>query len=728
MDDTLTKTVTFIQYDIPPLKAGKYTLTAHQTLDGQPAPNDFTAVRSFAVGGNRFQLDGDDIVSLFPPANANGEFDGVLPNVVLKRSTLPWQRDLSRTAPIAAPWLAVLLIESASAPMVQTGTAADVIAQGTAITVTGSDATGTGTMPAGTISCPGINPLDYGQLPSTPTNFVDIPVDLFNAIAPTANDLIYLAHIREVDTCDSADDKAMRKEFAIVLGNRIPQSNTDATALLVSLENMGDYLPGDDGQASDKLPPGTSTIRLITLASWHFYANNLDESFQNLAENLNKGSSGTLGATTLRIDAPAPAAGAVPTAIANEASALAAGDADALTLNALAQGYVPMNHHLREAGDTVSWYRGPLLPYGGTAPFVNTPVFGPDALLRYDPYVGMFDTSYAAAWQLGQLLGLQSSAFATALYAWRKMLAKLQAAQSEHARLSTQLAATPGGMPVFSSFTARREALLAPVIEVPGVVAAFIAELRLLIGVPFAWLVPHEAMLPSESFRLFSVDPNWVNVLVDGALSIGRATQNEMQLDVAQQGAVHLASSTLARTRRTNDAPHLAQMKASARDPLQSMTGVLLRSQLVSGWPRLNINGYSDPDGTQELPKLRMVRLSNDVLMCLFDGVVASVAVHEAPEQLHCGVELNGTAASTTLRAVSGPNAGQQIHISEQELATVAVAMRDDNQTLKVADAATAVLNALTEQYGQQIPNFTSAEFALEFIKGVVKVEFVVGG
>lgn len=728
MRDMLTKTVTFIQYDIPPLKAGKYKLTAHQKIDGQPAPNDFTAVRSFAVGGNRFQLNGDDIVSLFPPANANGEFDGVLPNVVLKRSTLPWQRSLSPTAPMEAPWLAVLLIESASAPKVQTGTVADVIAKGTPITVTGSDATGTGNMPAGTISCPDINPLDYGQLPSTPTSFIDMPVDLFSAIAPTANDVTYLAHIREVDTCDSADDKTLSKEFAIVLGNRIPQSNTDATAFLVSLENMGAYLPGDDGQPSANLPSGTATIRLITLASWHFYANNLDESFQNLAENLNKGSTGTLGATTLRIDAPAPASGAVPTAIANEASALAAGDADALTLNALAQGYVPMNHHQREAGDTVSWYRGPLLPYGGTAPFVGTPVFGPDALLRYDPYVGMFDTSYAAAWQLGQLLGLQSSAFATALYAWRKMLAKAQVARSEQAQLSAQLTTAAGGMPIFSSFAARREALLAPVADVPGMVAAFIAELRLLIGVPFAWLVPDEAMLPTESFRLFSVDPNWVNVLVDGALSIGRATQNEMQVDAAQQGAVHQASSKLARTRRVNDSPQLAQMKASASDPLQSMTGVLLRSQLVSGWPRLNINGYSDQDGTQEVPKLRMARLSNDVLLCLFDGVVASVAVHEAPEQLHCGVEIDGTAASTTLRTVSGSDPGQQIHISEQELATVGVPMRDDNQTLKVADAAAAVLKALTTQYGQQIPKFTSAEFALEFVKGVVKVEFVVGG
>jgi hypothetical protein len=727
MRDTLSKTVTFIQYEIPPLKAGKYKLTAHQTLDKQPAPNDFSAERTFAVGGNRFQLDGDDLVACFPPDNANGEFEGVLPNVVLKRSTLPWQRALAPTAPRNAPWLAVLLFESAKAPTVQTGTAVDLIADGTTITVTGSDAQGTGKMPRGTVSCPDINPLDYGQLPSTPTRFIDVPVDLFSGLAPTAADMPYLAHIREIDTYDSVDDKDVSKSFSVLLGNRIPQSDTDATAYLVSLENMGDYLPTDDGQPSAKLPAGTTTIRLIVLTSWHFYANDLDESFQNLAENLNKDSAGTLGATTLRIDAPAPASWAVAAAIADEATTVSGADADALTLNALAQGYVPMNHHLREAGDTVSWYRGPLLPYGGTSPFVSIPAFGPDALLRYDPYIGMLDASYAAAWQLGQLLGLQSSAFSTALYAWRKTLAKADAARAEQALLLAQLTPEGGDEPVFASFSAKRQTLLTTTPDVPDLVAAFIGQLRVLIGVPFAWLVPHEAMLPTESFRLFSVDPNWIDALVDGAFSIGRATESELQQDAAQQGTVHLASSRSARGRRVNDRPQLAGLKASATDALQTITGVLLRSQLVSGWPRLNINGYADQQGTQEVPKLRMERLSSDAILCLFDGMVASVSVHEAPEQLHCGLELAGGAASTTLRMVSGSDPGQQIHVSEHELATASVPLRADNQTLKVADAATSVLNTLTTQYGQNIPTFSSAEFALEFVKGVVKVEFVVG-
>ena len=725
MSDTLSKTVTFIQYDIPPLKAGKYTLLAHQTVN-QEAPNDFTAQRVFAVGGSRFQLNGDDLVATFPPANANGEFTGVLPGVVLRRCKLPWERT-SVESELDAPWLAVLLIEASDMPTVQSGTAANLIAEGTRITVTGSDATGTGNMPAGTFASPGLNPLDYGQTPDTPTSFIDLSVELFSRIAPTMADLPFLAHIREVDTYDTVDDSETSKRYAVVLGNRVPVPNTDAYGVLVSLENLGDYLPDNDGNPSPNFPQGTTTLRLITLASWRFFANDLDESFQNLAESLNKDMQGNLGPTTVRIDAPAASTDAVGQAIADEPTGLTGADADATVLNALAAGYVPLDHHLREAGDTVSWYRGPLLPYGGTPGYLTIPAFGPDALLRYDPYTGMFDTSYAGAWQLGQLLALQSNAYSTALYQWKKSLAKGVAAQAEQALIESLLGGGENGT-AFPSFTARRAMTTAPLPIVPEIVADFMGQLRLLVGVPFAWLVPDETMLPTESFRLFSLDPNWIEALIDGAFSIGRATEGELAADAAQQPAMQTMTASKARVRRVNDRPHLSLAKTGNQGTLDIVTGMLLRSQLVPGWPRLNINGYSDTAGTQEVPKLRMAQLASDVMICLFDGNVAMVAIHEAPEQLHCGVELSDDAATTTLRAVTGDDPGQQFMTDPKGgPASAAVPLRGDGRTLQVADAAQSVLTKLNTDFSQNITNFTSAEFALEFIKGVVKVEFTVG-
>ncbi len=92
-----------------------------------------------------------------------------------------------------------------------------------------------------------------------------------------------------------------------------------------------------------------------------------------------------------------------------------------------------VGEHLRFAGETVAWYRGPLAPAPLPSGTVRTPISCADAANRYDPSSGVFDVSYAAAWQLGQLLALQSSDFALALYNWRrdKRAASVAAAEQE---------------------------------------------------------------------------------------------------------------------------------------------------------------------------------------------------------------------------------------------------------------------------------------------------------
>ena len=80
---------------------------------------------------------------------------------------------------------------------------------------------------------------------------------------------------------------------------------------------------------------------------------------------------------------------------------------------------------MRQGEKTVSWYRGPLVPLNYDKPVqIQEPVSCADELLRYDPDIGLFDTTYAAAWQLGRLLALQNQSFALALNQARKVMRK----------------------------------------------------------------------------------------------------------------------------------------------------------------------------------------------------------------------------------------------------------------------------------------------------------------
>jgi hypothetical protein len=254
----------------------------------------------------------------------------------------------------------------------------------------------------------------------------------------------------------------------------------------------------------------------------------------------------------------------------------------------------------------------------------------------------------------------------------------------------------------------------------PQPVVDFIARLMLLKGVPFAYLVPDEGMLPVESLRVFQLDPNWIAALLDGAFSIGRAGAADLQRDGDLLAQLRPRAAAAARAQRRNDAPHLAARKAAAAEtPIGPVSGFLLRSQAVSGWPRLNANGYADRAGDNELSKLRVARLSKDVLIGLFEGTVQMLALHEPPEQLHCGVEPSGGQLVTGLRAVIGQQPGAELGVNAP------VATRADGQTLQVDVTAGAILAAL-QANSQDIEAVTAAEFALEMIKGVVKVDYQV--
>lgn len=707
------KKVVFIQYDEPPLKSGKYTVTLEQQVNlNTGAP--YSTTREFAVTGQRFVLNPQDFNSVFPPNLSNGEFSGVFPLAVFNRRTLLWERTSVKDDP-NAPWLALLLFNQDQVPEIRKMTVKGLVPAGTPITVEGSSKTGIGEMPDTIFSYPGMNELQYGESPEDEVNIIDIPVKIFNQIAPSPADLSYLAHIRDTEMIDKTDQKIIDEEiYSVVTGNRIPKDDAISYVFLVSLENFGEYLPSDDG--TGHIPAGKSFVRLITYFSWHFTVNNGNETFEQLLEGLNKNILGETGLSTLQYPykGKAPSASAVESALKKQADGkLAPDDANVLVGNALNMGYLPMNQWLRHTGNTVSWYRSPLVPMH-VAETVHPPYSTPDAVSQYNPETGMFDISYGSAWQIGQLMALQNKSFSASLYNWKKGETTLEAIAAEQKILADKYKE----LTAFDTImTARNRTLLAANdTPLPTDIVQWLGQLALLKGLPFNYLVPDETMLPPETIRFFYMDNNWIDCLIDGAFSIGRSATADEQRDGMRFNKIKNAGKRRSKFFRPRKTRLLSYENDSG-----IITGFLLRSAVLSGWPGLEVNGYSDNDGKNEIQKLRMEALSGDTLLCIFDGEIQMIAIHEPPEALHEGLVRNNGNWVSTLRTVSGPDPGAQI-----PGVYVNMTMRPDGQTLQVQNAATIIKQTLNAPpYNENIQDFTSAEYALEMIKGVVKVEFL---
>ncbi|QRO01742.1 hypothetical protein JRI60_23310 [Archangium violaceum] len=625
--------VEFIQYHQPAMESGTYRIRVEQVVSTKsntiPSAQTYSREVAFAVTGERFStLDASDVSAVFPPDASLGDHNNVLAHISLTRSTLPWERAPDEQD-LGLPWLALLVLRDSDFPTL------DDKPQPQIITLSQLQST-----PASTARYPAFE-LEPSQAPTDKVTVIDVKKGLLSQLLPLKSELAYLSHVRQ--PLDDSGNLA-GEEIATVIANRLPQNGGSSTAYLISLEGRypsgGDTFDFQNAGDDDK-------IRLVVLRHFQFSCLDDKQSFSQLLLNL--------AHDTFRL--------------ANSSNA----DANA----ALATGSVALRHRLREGDKTVSWYHGPFRP-GQTTDLLNLPVRDADELYRYDQGTGMFDASYAAAWELGRLLTLRNQGVALALYDWKQGQAQnIKAAEQavEHLPLTA---------PETDS-------------QVPPTISTWFSDLSLLKNVPFNYLVPDERFLPIESIRFFRVDARWVECLLDGAFSIGRVTDG----DVAQDAENPLAT------------------------PYGNLSGFLMRSDVVSGWPNLLVDGYSQvidnadfvPDAVQPLPIVRMERLSSNVLLCLFDGDVRTVDIHQKPEAMHFGVDA----------ATGNP---PQYHKTLRDLTTgdelsnpLPIPWR--NEQLGVVDIG-SLANAMKGRLGGS--GFTSAQFALEMIEGVEKVRFISTG
>ena len=83
-------------------------------------------------------------------------------------------------------------------------------------------------------------------------------------------------------------------------------------------------------------------------------------------------------------------------------------------------------------------------------------------------------------------------------------------------------------------------------------------------------------------------------------------------------------------------------------------------------------------------------------------------------------------AFTTTLREIAGDHPGQQYltdPVTGKNAYADVAARATDTRSLRLVATAKSIQNKLKD-FNQDVSTFTSAEMALELVKGVVKVEF----
>lgn len=197
----------------------------------------------------------------------------------------------------------------------------------------------------------------------------------------------------------------------------------------------------------------------------------------------------------------------------------------------------------------------------------------------------------------------------------------------------------------------------------PDSLIEWLAQLGLMYGLPFNNLVVDEKLLshdlgkedvPTEDRRLretnvmrfFYIDMEWIDSLIDGALSIGTHNSKDFKLQQAVHKAFrpHIEDAMLA---------HRVKLKGQSviEDALPqkmgTLSGFIMRSPIIAQWPGIEIRAYEHEspdinDDSQMLHVLRMERLSIDTMLMIFKGVPKSVLIKEPAEGVYAGFEYIG--------------------------------------------------------------------------------------
>lgn len=409
----------------PPLQDGAYrvTVTTDVTLTNIPGdksqhanePHQLARDRYFTVNGPRFTLDPNEIAGVYPPANAHGAFNTALPQVVIRRTQLPWERDLDPLGQMADPdwggltpipkdgfpWVALLLFEEGEYTLLRN-------------------------LPIDHVLPPDL--IQALQLPSgIVCDAVEARSSVIAAIMPSKEELALLAHVRWVNVDDRELNAAGGDGFyAVVMSNRVPEQGKKYRAILVSVEGRADLVPIEPPPEARLVLPGPIDVapaplnvgrgpvdaapglraspadlgmvqpigifldppqRLVVLYSWAFTCD-VGGTFHELMQGL-RNDLGLMGAVQQQGHPAVTDTGHICVSLVD-----------------------------RSGAAEEALYRGPLVAYELTRDPLG-PYHSADQARRATD-LGIEDISYAAAFEVGRLLACADAKFAQAVMRWRR--------------------------------------------------------------------------------------------------------------------------------------------------------------------------------------------------------------------------------------------------------------------------------------------------------------------
>jgi hypothetical protein len=241
-------------------------------------------------------------------------------------------------------------------------------------------------------------------------------------------------------------------------------------------------------------------------------------------------------------------------------------------------------------------------------------------------------------------------------------------------------------------------------------------------------------MLPMESIRFFYVDPNYTSCLIDGALSVGSHSSRDVTIVRAAYAGIEQslkAGVQLVRGRLAKAAlPREVDVEIA-------VAGLLIRSQLISGWPGLEIAAYEsytiDKDNAiipgPKIKNLRIERLAPDVMLCLFAKMPQLVQLNEPKEGLCFGARSNGKVVPRYLGYHTGQPVGKFVTGNPQPGDETQIFTRAGGRgVIDVAATKKGLIDILKKYNALQAGDELSpADFAIQLIKSAEQQSFLSG-